>query len=460
VTSPSHALLVAHRFPPDGTAGIERYTARLGAALVARGWRVTVLSGCVRPGAAQNAVLRERAEGLDVLRVVQNWPYRDLPEAVTDAALDRVFSEVLDDLAPDVVAFQSLHGLSWGWPAIAAHSGARVALHLHDAEISCASGGQRLHPDGALCLPVDPRRCGACFDRFRHREGPLERAGRWAAARLPGAVPPDALHRAFAALPEGVRDGLKVLNERAARRGSVGTSDGLDPRIVARRATIDAALEHVDVIISPSQFLADSLRGDGLDRDVTVVPTGGPALGRRGVERSQTARVLFLGTWVHHKGPHVLADALAGLDAATADRIHATARGPVPFPAYRDEVAARCDGRLRVGGAVAADEVPDLIAAHDVLVVPSIWAENAPLVVLEARALGRPVLASDLGGLIELVGPEDGLRFPAGDGRALGELLRRLVHEPGLLAGLQATVRPPPSEADQVSAIVQAWAAP
>lgn len=462
MTNPSHAVLVAHRFPPDGSAGVERYTARLGSALQGRGWRVTVVTGRLRPGLPQNSVEQTVVDGLDVVGIVQNWPYRDLPEAVVDPALDRVFTELLDELAPDVVAFQSLHGLSWGWPGIASAAGARVALHLHDAEISCASGGQRLHPDGELCLPVDPRRCGACFDRYRHREGLLERAGRWAAARLPGAVPPDALHRAFAALPSGVRDGLKVLNEKAgrARATEAPREETLDPRIVARREAIDRALEHVDVVISPSAFLAESLRGDGLAADVTLARTGGPALGRRPVPKSDRLRVLFLGTWVRHKGPHVLAEALAQLGADHAARIRATARGPAPFPAYRDEVAEAAAGRLTVGGPVEAADVPALIAAHDVLVVPSIWAENAPLVVLEARALGRPILASDLGGLVELVGPDDGLRFPAGDASALAALLVRLLDEPGLLAALQASVRPPPSEDDQVSAIVHAWTAP
>jgi glycosyltransferase involved in cell wall biosynthesis len=466
-----HVALVAHSFLPDATAGVEQYTARLARALPSRGVRASVICGRVRAGHPQNAVLREQVDGIDVVGLVQNWPYRDLPEAANDAALDRAFDRALAELAPDLVAIQTLQGLSWGFPSVAAGRGIPVVMHLHDAFASCASGGQRLHPDGTLCLPVDRTRCGACFDRFRHREGPLERASRWAAAHLPAAVRPDALHRAFGALPDAVQDGLRKVNERAAAVRLPAPEDrrpgAVDARIVHRGRAVDAAMEHVRAVISPSRFLADSVRADGIVLPrLTVVPTGAETAVPRVRPRGATGpggplRVLFLGTWVAHKGPHVLADALAMLSDEDAARIEAHAHGPAPFPAYRDACAARSGGRLVIGAAVPAPEVPALLAGYDAIVVPSVWAENAPLVVLEARAAGCPVVASDLGGLVELVEHGvDGLRFPAGDADALADVLRALLHEPGLREGLADTVRPPPGQAEWVDAILRAWSTP
>lgn len=462
-----HVALLAHSFPPDGNAGVEQYTLRLAQQMLQRGLRVSVVCARVRAGAAQNSVLREDVQGVPVFGLVQNWPYRDMPEAASDPGLDRAFGVLLDELAPDLLAIQTLQGLSWGLPAVAAARGVRVVLHLHDAFASCASGGQRLHPDGTLCLPVDPARCGGCFDRFRHREGPLERASRWAAARLPSAVPPDALHRAFGAMPERARDGLRMLNARGARlaqRGETGavSEATVDPRIVGRREVVGRALTHVHRVLSPSRFLAESVAADGVSLpDVRIVPSGvspGPQVPWR---RGSKLRLLFLGTWVEHKGPHVLADALALLDDSVAARVDARAHGPVPFPAYRSEVRRRAAGRLSVGGPIESRGVGAAIGACDVVVVPSVWAENAPLVVLEARACGRPVLASDLGGLIELVEHDvDGLRFPAGDSAALAACVTRLVQEPDLLGRLQGSVRPPASEEEWGSAILRAWTAP
>jgi len=300
---------------------------------------------------------------------------------------------------------------------------------------------------------VDPRRCAACFDRYRHREGPLERAGRWLAAQLPGAVSPDAVHRAFEGLPSPARDALKRINERAARRQAgasqpVEDSTQIDPRIEARRASVSKALEHVSSVLSPTRFLLESLEADGLALPrASVVPTGVSLPGTPAPARSAgPLRVLYLGTWVPHKGPRVLAEALAALEGP----VEARAVGPTPFPAFRQEVEEAAAGRLSCEGPVPPEGVAALLDWCDVVVVPSLWAENAPLVVLEARAHGKPVLASRLGGLPELIEEGvDGQLFPAGDAAALAALLS----EPGHLRQLSQRVRPPRSTEDFVAAV-------
>jgi glycosyltransferase involved in cell wall biosynthesis len=89
------------------------------------------------------------------------------------------------------------------------------------------------------------------------------------------------------------------------------------------------------------------------------------------------------------------------------------------------------DPRIRFAGAFAGERLDEVLAGLDLLVVPSIWYENTPFVVLEAFAAGVPVVASELGGLTELVQPgRQGWLFPAGDARALAELLRTCVAEP------------------------------
>ena len=66
----------------------------------------------------------------------------------------------------------------------------------------------------------------------------------------------------------------------------------------------------------------------------------------------------------------------------------------------------------------------------DVLVVPSMWIENAPFIIREAFAAGVPVIASNLGGMAEMVKDGvDGLLFPPGDAVSLGGCLRRLIEE-------------------------------
>lgn len=262
-----------------------------------------------------------------------------------------------------------------------------------------------------------------------------------------------------------------MVNERATSTRAFGIGRGtptkasrpdlVDPRVQARQAVVREALTQVRRVVSPSRFLAESVAADRIELgDVVVVPTGVPTTTRAPLRdgAGDPLRVLWLGTWVPHKGPHVLAEALAQLTDDEARHVEARAIGPAPFPAYREDVQRLANGRLHVGGPVSAESVYRLLADHDVVVVPSIWAENAPLVVLEARAVGRPVLASDLGGLVELVEDgTDGRRFPASDARALASRLRELL-EPNRLEALTRSVRPPPSDVSWASAMLEAWA--
>ena len=60
--------------------------------------------------------------------------------------------------------------------------------------------------------------------------------------------------------------------------------------------------------------------------------------------------------------------------------------------------------------------IAEIFSEIDVLVVPSVWYENSPLVIQEAFLAGTPVIASDIGGIPELVkDKENGLLFKAND---------------------------------------------
>jgi glycosyltransferase involved in cell wall biosynthesis len=113
------------------------------------------------------------------------------------------------------------------------------------------------------------------------------------------------------------------------------------------------------------------------------------------------------------KGHHVLVRAIA-----QAPGVHAAIAGAAP-PAE-----ARADGAERVHVLGRVDDVGTFLKAVDVLSVPSVRDESLPLVVLEAMAAGRPVIASRLSGIPEAV--EDGVTgrlVPPGDAAALAHAL-------------------------------------
>jgi glycosyltransferase involved in cell wall biosynthesis len=91
-----------------------------------------------------------------------------------------------------------------------------------------------------------------------------------------------------------------------------------------------------------------------------------------------------------------------------------------------------------------------VLAKLDVLVVPSLWYENTPFSVLEALHTGVPVVASDLGGLAEIVVEgQSGFLFPAGDARTLAALLESIAADPERLSALSSPQ--PPSIDDNLT---------
>lgn len=83
-----------------------------------------------------------------------------------------------------------------------------------------------------------------------------------------------------------------------------------------------------------------------------------------------------------------------------------------------------------------------VVGAAALQIVPSRWFEGMPLVILEAWALGVPVIASRLGGMAEMIGDDErGLGFTPGDAEALQHSVRRLLQSPDLAATLRAAGR-------------------
>ena len=157
------------------------------------------------------------------------------------------------------------------------------------------------------------------------------------------------------------------------------------------------------------------------------------------------------------KAPHVLLEAFRRLPAgaASVDLLGA----PSDYhgdASYRDvlEPLLKLPG-VNLRGPKARERVPEALRSLDVLVVPSVWPETSPLVIREAFLTGVPVVASNIGGMPELIEAErNGLLFEPGDVDGLALALKRLADDPGLLHRLKsgAAATPVRSLEDDVAA--------
>lgn len=201
--------------------------------------------------------------------------------------------------------------------------------------------------------------------------------------------------------------GVPVVSHAHAmeRYRGTGASSALQRRLDARSARLCAA------VVAVSEEMRGVLAGQGYPADRIVVIPNGVDLERR-VEARRAVRselgladelpvAAVVGRLSPAKGQTDFLEALAGLP-----HLHAVVVGVDTEATGYEEVLARLAERLGVADRVVFTgyraDVPDLLAAADLLVLPSRH-EALPLVVLEAMAQERPVVATRLGSLPELV---------------------------------------------------------
>lgn len=230
--------------------------------------------------------------------------------------------------------------------------------------------------------------------------------------------------------------------KRRCNRGSLLGSALLAIETAAHRYA--KAYDPVDVFICPSKFMEDKMREAGVFPDrlahlnhfVDVAgtqPAGAPGDG-----------ALYAGRLSAEKGVDTLIDAIGLLDGGQL-----VVAGDGPERSVLEEQAARvAPGRVRFLGRLDAASLQQEIRSSAVLVLPARWYENQPMIILESFTSGRPVIASDLGGLPELIRPgENGDLIPPNDAPALAESLARMLGDPegahkmGLAARLDAERR-------------------
>mgnify|MGYP000980374880 CR=1 FL=1 len=182
----------------------------------------------------------------------------------------------------------------------------------------------------------------------------------------------------------------------------------------------------VDRFLCPSKALADTMVRFGVPHDriehlpnFVEAPPGPEPL-------TPGAGWLVAGRLTEEKGVHIAIEAARQLpehplwicgDGPWRGRLEQKARG-MPW--------------VRFLGHRPQEEIASLLGEVRLAAVPSIWPENFPYAVTEAQAAGRPVVASAIGGMPEMIDHEvDGLLVPPGQAQALAEAVRGLLQEPG-----------------------------
>lgn len=197
-------------------------------------------------------------------------------------------------------------------------------------------------------------------------------------------------------------------------------------------------------------------------RGVIVVPNAVPSAQVQASRPSVAPPGRLLGVHVarlsDEKGHAILFEALGRMPADMRPFVCLVGDGPLRS---RLEGLARELGLVNdvaFLGRLPPEATRSVLAAADIALLPSVQ-EGSPLAMIEALAAGKPLVASAVGGIPEVVREgETGLLVPPGDAAALADALRRLVEDAPLRARL-GSAGPPSVAAFEPNAVAAAWAA-
>ena len=339
-------------------------------------------------------VTKDTYEGMDIYKINNTLrDYSSLENIYKNTTIEDRFLKVLDEVNPDIVHIHHLLFLSTGIIKEIKKRNIPIIFTLHDYWLICPRG-QLLKANLNICkgsADID-NRCLRC---------------------LASAV------------------NLKNLFKKICRF--------LVKRQFFQNAVLDlrAIYNNVDLFIAPSNFLRKKFIEFGLPPEKIIYSDNGMNLDLfKDVDKikSDKIRLGFIGTLIPSKGVHVLIKAFNNIKN---DKAILKIYGKAPVNngifdySHKIKRMAGHNKNIRFMGIFDNKDAAEIFREIDVLIVPSLWEENSPLVLHEAILTKTPVIASNLGGVSELIEhTKNGLLFKAGDSVDLFAQIQKILEIP------------------------------
>jgi glycosyltransferase involved in cell wall biosynthesis len=433
-------LIIAHGFPPTHIGGAERRAERMARWLLANGHYVEVVALEHVHDPLQRMEASEQ-DGFTVHRLFYNvkegeddylaYFHHLYDHPYVGKALRHLIAQHSFDLA------HIISGFMLGAQAIDAvrDLGLPVAITLTEYWWMCTRINLVQTNDLVCSGPETYEKCARCV---------LESQRRY---RLPAQAAP-ALMNVFWPLAHRME-----------------LSKGMVNALARRAEVLRGALNRADLVICPSQFLMHKFAEYGFDTTRYRYIRQGLAgtvgeLPPRQPRDGQGLRLGYTGQIMPHKAVDLIIQAVSEL-IDEGERVTLDIWGNLnEMPEYTAQLQARITSypAIQLRGTYGREKVWEVFSNMDAAVCPSRWYENSPNVILEAFKMGIPVVATNLGGMAELIEHNiSGLLFEIDNIADLKAQIRRLIHEPTLLDELREGIPPVKTIHDEMVEMVAAY---
>ncbi|HXA48499.1 MAG TPA: glycosyltransferase family 4 protein [Burkholderiaceae bacterium] len=434
-----------HCFFPDHFYGTETYTLELAKHYQSKGIEVHVVTA-IFPGepAASDLVTQYQFQGIQVTCIDKNHlPNTRVKDTYYQADMRPILTRVLSKIRPDLVHVTHLINHTGALLEVTQELGIPTYATFTDFFGFCFNNKLEAS-DGSLCAGPSPNRtnCMACYIKA---SGQNPQAGK--------------MHRLSArpGLAQLAATGANLARKFPPLRG--GPVDGLLEDLARRPDTLLSLYSSAyRATVAPTHFLRGAYERNGFKTPMRSIWFG-VDIERRPKPRRPAGHkpvIGFIGQIARHKGPDILIEAFRRLPNASAQlHIYGPPDQEPSFMKTLEELAA--DAPVTFHGTFAKEKMHEVLESMDVLVIPSRWYENSPLVLLNALATHTPVVVADVAGMTEfLESGVNGLSFERGSVDDLDRVLTQLLRDPELLYNMSLTTnfeRTPASMAEETIGI-------
>lgn len=431
---------IPYCFYPDPVGGTEVYVKNLCSNLSEFG----IESIIAAPTDGQSADYIH--EGLRVKRFSVSEKIEDLSDLYggSDPVSSRIFGKILDEEKPDLVHFHALtYAVSLALVRESKSRNIPAVFTYHTPTVSCQSGLLMIWKKQVCEGFLNARICAACT-----------------------------LYRLN--IPRGVSDILAIfpsslgrLFKRLHLKGKIFTALRMRCLIEQRIKLIENFIREVDHLIVLCSWTKELLlRNKAPLSRISLVRHGvaqaefsktDSTIGNIDVD-SRPLKIVYLGRIDWTKGIDIVIKALKYIpDEAIELDVYGIVQGrnADKYFGKLKRFAKQSDNRIKFLAPVPNADTTSLLRKYHYLVIPSIWMETGPLVVLEAFSAGTPVIGSDLGGIKELVqNHKNGILVPIESVNAWRDVLKKVSRDRELLKELRKGIKPPRTMPDVAREIV------
>lgn len=414
-------LQIVHSFVPYTFAGTEVYTYRLSKEQAQRN-EVYVFFRINNPRLKEYSLNENNLEGIKTYNVNHTFNHCvSFCETYDNENIDRVFSRLVDKIKPDIIHLQHLLFLSLGIIKETKKRNIPMVFTLNDYWLICHRG-QLIKEDLSLCSGYNEADCLSCItSQLCIRKNSMYFY--------------NILRRRF---PRWLLRLIKYLYLHSVM--FFETSEDSFKKLRHRRNYTQDVISQIDYFIAPSKFIQDKFINFSIPSSkVRYCQYGFDHAGFLSIPKakSNSLRFGYIGILLPMKGVSILLGAFKKINNKDIKLfIFGKVFPYVGYEGYPRSIrnSAKLDQRIKIMGEFNNNEIDKVFSSIDILIVPSIWPENSPLVIQEAFLAKTPVIASRIGGIPELVQDGvNGLLFNPGDAEDLQRKMEYVINNPDII---------------------------